>query len=133
MLTKEISFLLSKMTDIMDTMSMRQPSWFAMFDMRSSYRQIKMHENSIDKTSFVTPRCSYKCTVMPPGLTGNPETFHHLITEVILRGLLLENVLTYIDEILIFSKSYSEHVQDIEKVFNRLRDSHLILYHPQCQ
>ena len=69
---------------------------------------------------------------MPPGLTGSPATFHRLITGV-LGGLLLENVLTYIDEILIFSKSYSEHLQDIEKIFNRLRDANLQIYPPQCK
>ena len=130
-LTKEVSFPLPKTTDVLDMMIMHQPSWFTLIDMWSSFSQIKMHQYSIDKTSFVTPRGSYKCTVMPPGLTGSPATLQRLITGV-LEGLLFENVLTYIDEILIFGKSYSEHLQDIEKVFNRLRDANLKLHPPRC-
>ena len=66
-------------------------------------------------------RSSYKCTVMSPGLTGSSETCQRLITGI-LEGLLFENVLTYIDEMLIFSKSYSEHLQDR---VNRLWDANL--------
>ena len=83
-----------------------------------------MHSNSIDKTSFVTTRDSYTYTVMSPELTESTTTFQRHIIRV-LEGLLLENVLTYINEILIFSKYYTEHLQDIEMVFKCLRDANL--------
>ena len=48
-LTTAISITLPKMTDIVDTMSMQQPSWLTLINMLLSYRQIKIHQNSIDK------------------------------------------------------------------------------------
>ena len=69
---------------------------------------------------------------MLPGLIGRSATFQHLITGV-LGGLLFENVLSYIVELLICSKSYSEHLHDIEKVFNLLGDANLKLHPLQCR
>ena len=58
--------------------------------------------------------------------------FSALITGV-LGGLLLENILAYIDAILLFSQYYFEYLQDMEKVFNWLRDANLKLHPLKCR
>ena len=58
------------MTDVLDTMSVHQSSWFTLMDMRSTYSQVNMHSNSIEKTTFVTKRKEYRSKTMTFGFQG---------------------------------------------------------------
>ncbi|CAI7877544.1 unnamed protein product [Closterium sp. NIES-54] len=79
-----------------------------------------MADNSIHKTAFRTRYGSYEYLVMPFGLCNAPATFQAEMNHI-LRNLLDECVVVYLDDILIYSKNMKEHVEHLRKVFEILR------------
>ncbi|KAI2647808.1 Transposon Tf2-9 polyprotein [Labeo rohita] len=71
------------------------------------------------KTAFSTTSGHYEYRVMPFGLANSPSCFQAFINEVF-RDMLNRWVIVYIDDILIYSNSYSEHVQHVRAVLRRL-------------
>ncbi len=59
---------------------------------------------------------------MPFGLTNAPATFQRLI-ERRMGDLNLKECLIYLDDIIIFSKTFEEHLERLEAVFQRLKDN----------
>jgi len=69
--------------------------------------------------------------VMPFGLTNAPSTFQALMNEV-LRPFLRRCVLVFFDDILIYNKSWTEHLQHMRMVFAILREHSLVLKRSKC-
>jgi Reverse transcriptase (RNA-dependent DNA polymerase) len=74
-----------------------------------------VQEGDIPKTCIRTRYGSFEFLVMPFGLTNAPSTFQALMNEVF-RDYVDKFVLVYLDDVLIFSRSYEEHKQHVEMV-----------------
>lgn len=93
-------------------------------DLQSGYWQIKVAEQDQDKTAFVTPFGMFKHKRMAFGLKNAPATFQRLMDKfkLSLTGIL---ILIYIDDMIICSSTFEEHLSDLEKIFKRLREYNL--------
>ncbi|CAK9796613.1 Retrovirus-related Pol polyprotein from transposon 17.6 [Anthophora quadrimaculata] len=83
------------------------------------------------KTAFSTPYGHYEFNRMPFGLRNAPATFQRLMDSV-LSGLQGTEIFVYLDDILIYASSLSEHHSKFTKLAKRLRKANLKLQPSKC-
>ena len=105
--------------------------WFATLDLASGYCQVPMDPSSSDKAAFVTASGLYEWTVMPMGLTSAPSTFERLM-ESVLKGLKLKTCLIYLDDVIIYGRSFEEELERLDEVFSRFASAGLKLKSRKC-
>jgi hypothetical protein len=106
---------------------------YSSLDLKSGYWQIPMDQASKRLTAFATPDgATYQYRVMPFGLKNAPATFQKLMARV-LTGLLGRYVHVYLDDIIVYSMSYEEHVTHLRQVFERLREYGLRCANAKCR
>ncbi|KAK3755142.1 hypothetical protein QZH41_020562, partial [Actinostola sp. cb2023] len=112
--------------------AMAGSSWYTTLDLKSGYWQIEVDEEDIQKTAFtVGPLGFYECNRMAFGLTNAPATFQRLM-EHCLADLNFKKCIVYIDDIVIYAKTFEEHLERLEAVFTRLHQFGLKLKPSKC-
>ena len=117
--------------DALDSLGSNEPKYFSTLDLASGYWQIGLEEDSKSKTAFITQDGLFEFNVMPFGLHNAPATFQRAMQEV-LRGLNWKFVFCYLDDIIIFSRTFDEHLDHLRQVFDRLREAGLKLQPKKC-
>ena len=104
---------------------------FSALDLASAYNQVQVSPENQHKTAFVTPMGLYEFTRMPFGLSTAPATFQRLMG-IVFRDEILEILLVYLDDIIVYSRSIQEHLQRLEIVFCKLQQHGLKLEASKC-
>uniref|UniRef100_A0A8C6M011 ribonuclease H n=1 Tax=Nothobranchius furzeri TaxID=105023 RepID=A0A8C6M011_NOTFU len=105
---------------------------FTKLDLHNAYHLVRVKEGDEWKTAFKTPLGHFEYLVMPFGLTNAPAVFQSLVNSV-LGDYLNQFVTVYLDDILIFSKSPTEHRQHVRAVLQRLLENHLYVKAEKCE
>ena len=121
---------LPNIDDLFDTV--QGSAYFTKLDLRSGYNQIRIEETDIPKTAINTPFGHFQFTVMGFGLTNAPATFQTLMNSV-LQPYLRKFVVVFLDDILIFSKSWEEHLDHVRTILNALRRNELYCKPSKCE
>ena len=105
---------------------------FSSLDLAHGYFQVTMHPDSISQTAFRVPWGLYEFTRMPQGLMNSPSTFQRIV-EMIFGDLNLSELVLYLDDVLVYSKTVAEHISRLEKVFKRFSEHGLKLNAAKCK
>ena len=127
--TRKDSYPLPRIDDSLDTL--KNAKYFTTLDLASGYWQIELTDDAKEKSAFCTTSGLYQFRVMPFGLTNAPATFQRLM-ERVLAGLQWRICLVYIDDIIIFSATVDDHLQQLDEVFGRLKAAGLKLKPKKC-
>jgi hypothetical protein len=105
--------------------------FFTKLNLCSGYHQVLRHPDDIAKTAFRTHHGHFEFMVMLFGVTNAPSTFQALMNTV-LQDFLRRSVLVFFDDILIYSPTWSHHLQYVRTVFQVLREYGLFLKQSKC-
>ena len=106
-------------------------TWFSTLDLKSGYHQIILSESDRPKTAFSCGNGLWQWRVMPFGLSNAPATFERLM-ETVLSGLHWQSALVYLDDIVVFGRSFAEKLDRLREVLCRLRRANLKLNPKKC-
>ena len=128
-ITKKDVYPLPRIEDILVTLG--KAKYFSTLDLASGYWQIKLDPASAQKTVFTSHCGLHEFTRMPFGLCNAPATFQRLM-QTVLAGLEWESCFVYIDDILVASTTFDEHLVHLRQVLERLRRANLRLKPSKC-
>jgi hypothetical protein len=129
--SKKDSYALPRIEELLDCLSGNR--FFSVIDMKSGYHQVEIFEDHKERTAFsVGPLGFYEYNRMPFGLTNSPATYQRLM-ENILAGLNLKICCIFIDDVIIFGKTYEEQLHNLQLVFDRIKAANLKLSPKKCE
>ena len=107
--------------------------YFTKLDLKTGYWQVELKEEDKAKTAFHVGNFGfYECNRMPFGLCNAPATFQRLM-ERAMGDINLRDCLIYLDDIIIFSDTFDNHLERLEAVFQRLHKYNLKLKASKCE
>ena len=127
--TRPDSHPLPRIDDTLDALAGNV--YFSTMDLSSGYWQVGMDPVDKAKTAFTTGSDLFQFTVMPMGLRNAPSTFQRLM-QLVLRGLHWDSVLVYLDDVIVFGRTFDETLGRLRAVFDRLREAGLKLRPDKC-
>ena len=109
------AFPLPRIDDIIDEIG--NAKYVSTIDLQKGYYQIGLTERAKTLSSFITPFGLYQYRVMPFGMTNAPSTFQRAISQTISS---LEGIMSYLDDIVVFSDTWEQHLDQLHKLWERL-------------
>lgn len=121
-------FPMPRMEDCVD--SVGSAKFVSKLDLLKGYWQVPLTTRASEISAFVTPDCFLQYNVMAFGLRNAAATFQRLVNIVLAN---VPNCNAYLDDLIVYSQSWSEHVSLLETVFQRLERACLTLNLSKCE
>jgi hypothetical protein len=111
---------------------LKKAQYFTKIDLDGAYHQIRVKPEDIPKTVFNCELGHYEFTVMTFGFSNAPATFQRIMNEIF---HIEENsfIIVYLDDILIFSETWEEHIRHIRWTLDKLRENSLFAKMKKCE
>ena len=126
--TKKDAYGIPQVQTILD--KLHDFRFFSVIDISAAYWGVPVREGDVEKTAFNTPRGLFEMAVMPFGLVNAQATFQRLMDNS-LQGL--SRTESYIDDCIVYSHDFEEHIQDLRAVCDRLQQAGLHIKFKKCQ
>ena len=123
------TFPLPKIQELLS--HLKKCKYFSSLDLCSGYYHISLTEGAKKKTAFVTADGKYQWNVVPFGLATAVSTFQYLMSTVLTS---LNNLtFTYLDDVLVFSETYDDHLHHLNVVLKKFQKGGLKIQLSKCQ
>ncbi|CAF5110317.1 unnamed protein product, partial [Rotaria magnacalcarata] len=129
-ITIKNAFPLPRIEEIFDQLS--DAVYYTKFDFKSGYFQVPLSKEDRAKTAFSTRDNHYQFTVLPQGITNGPATFQRLINHI-LGPAGWKYALAYIDDVIIYSKTFEEHLAHLNEICGILKNARFRLNPEKCE
>ena len=129
--TEDFRYAIPNLQELTESFSEFTPNYFSSIDLSSGFFQMGIAPESTRYTAFNTCFGTFKFLRLPMGLSTAPNSFQ-LLMDKVLRGLTFKSCLCYLDDVLIASEKFSDHIADVREVFERFRDAGLKLNPKKC-
>ena len=110
---------------------LKKGQYFSTLDLYAGYWQVPLDEISKEKTAYSTESGLNEFNVMPFGLCNAPATFQRFM-DATLAVLKWKTSLVNMDDIIVFSPTFKDHLRDLEEVFIRLIEANITLNLNKC-
>ena len=120
--TKSDSFPILRIADCIDQIG--NAKFVSTFDMLKGYWQVPLTQRAREISAFVTPSGLYQYKVMPFGMKNAPATFQRMVNKLVRD---IDRCEGYIDDVVIFSDNWSDHIRQIERFFQIMREAKLTI------
>ena len=105
--------------------------YFTKLDLKSGFWQLPIEEKDREKTAFITPFGLFEWMVLPQGLRNAPPSFQRIMNNIL--NSFSDFCLVYIDDIVVFSRDFDQHLFHLDQVLSALRSHNLTLTPPKCE
>ena len=122
------AYPMPRIEDLLDQLG--QAYFLSTLDLTRGYWQVPMAKTSCHKTAFVTPFGQFQFTVMPFGLSGAPSTFQQMMDSLIKDKH--DFAAAYLDDLVIFSSTWENHMQHLRTILQQLRKANLTVKPQKC-
>ena len=121
-ITKSDSFPIPRIADCIYQIG--NAKFVSTFDMLKGYWQVPLTQRAREISAFVTPRGLYQYKVMPFGMKNAPATFQRKINKLVRY---IDGCEGYIDDVVIYSDNWSDHIRQIKRFFQIMREAKLTI------
>ncbi len=129
-LTVKDSYPLPRIDESLDFLA--RGTFISTIDLARGYWQVAVAENSKPMTAFISHCVLFQFRVLPFGLCNAPTTFQRLMNSV-LAGLIYKSCAVYLDDIVVASPTFEQHLIDMREVLTRLESAGLSFKLEKCQ
>ena len=129
-ISKKDRYPLPLISDLLD--APRKARVYTKINLRHAYHLVRITARDEWKTAFQTHYGSFEWLVMPEGLTNAPAAFQCFMNDIFVDMMDI-NVIVYLDDILVYSDSLTEHKLHIREVLRRLRSNSLFARADKCE
>ncbi|CAG2186270.1 Retrovirus-related Pol polyprotein from transposon 17.6,Retrovirus-related Pol polyprotein from transposon 412,Retrovirus-related Pol polyprotein from transposon 297 [Mytilus edulis] len=130
--TVPLTFAIPRLEDIIDTVASSKAALFSVVDLSAGFWQIGLDKESRPKSAFITHDNLYQFKRMPFGITNASFSFQMAMNQI-LRGLTWKHCLVYIDDIIVWSENFEQHIKHLGQVFDRLQEANMTIKPTKCE
>lgn len=128
-ITVKDAFPIPRIEDIFDHLSDAQ--FYTTIDFKAGYFQVELDPKDRPKTAFSTRDQHYQFTVLPQGVTNGPPAFQRIVSRI-LGPTRWRHSLAYLDDVIIYSKTFGEHLDHLDDILHRLNAANFRLNVEKC-
>ena len=106
--------------------------YFTTLDINSAFWSIPLRVQDRAKTAFVTQEGHFQWTCLPFGLKTAPAIFQRILNNIIRKYKLSDFAVSFIDDILIFSQNFTQHIQHLSRLLEAIQKEGFRLKFSKC-
>ena len=131
--TVKDTYPLPNVEDILDRV--KGSRYFSQLDLASGYWGIPMHPDDREKTAFASHKGKFEFIRMPFGLCNAQATFQRTMDGVVqtVQDTGTDGVEAYVDNLLVFTDTFEEHLETLENLFQQVSIANLSLRKDKCE